>query len=361
MHTQVAETSQHSKRILIVRTDRLGDVILTLPLLPLLRRCFPDAYIALLLRKYPAELIEGNPYANELLLYDNGDRPIPFKNMLTIIRDRNFDVAIVVHPTPRLAWLMFRAGIPLRIGTGYRAYSLLFNKRVYEHRKDARRHEVEYNLNLLKQLGCAMAGAPEFFLTVPPDVETRVDGLFRSLSIDRGKEIIVVHPGTGGSAKEWPAEYFGRLALRLQADRDSQILVTGAGGEEQKALQVVAATKGKAFSLAGRLSLQELCAIIKRADLFVSNSTGPLHIAVAVGTPVVGLFPQVTSMSAARWGPYTSRKRVLAPDRPVDCRKCAGRNDSPCECMKSISVDNVYEASLSLLAGCRAGESVTNV
>src|SRR5439155_26398816 len=126
--------------------------------------------------------------------------------------------------------------------------------------------------------------------------------------------IVVIHPGTGGSAREWPAEYFGHLSTRLQSERGAQILITGAKGEERKVAAVLIGSKGKGIPLVGRLSLNELTAVIKRANLFISNSTGPLHIAAAVGTPVVSMFPQITAMSAARWGPYTTKKRVLIPD-----------------------------------------------
>jgi heptosyltransferase-3 len=360
LHTHVADTSQTGKRILLVRTDRLGDVVLTLPMLPLLRTCFPHAYIAVLLQKYAADLVEGNPYADELLLYDDGQSLIPFTVLLKTIRAKNFDIAIVVHPTPRLAWLVLCAGIPERIGSGYRYYSILFNRRLYEHRKDAKRHELEYNLSLLKKLDCPIGERPEFSLTIPPQVDAKVESLFASLAIDRKKEIIVVHPGTGGSAKEWPADYFGHLAARLQAERDSQILITGSKGEEHKVARVLSATKGKAISLVGMLSLKELVAVIKCASLFISNSTGPLHIAVAVGTPVVCMFSQITAMSAARWGPYTLKKRVLVPDKPVDCTECSNGKELPCACMMSISVDQAYDAACSLLAERQNKESFPN-
>ncbi len=359
LHTNVSDTSQR-KRILIVRTDRLGDVILTLPMLPLLRKRFPDAYIAMLLGKYTTELVDGNPYADRLLLYDHGQDLVPFDRMLSTLREGNFDVALVVHPTPRLAWLMFRAGIPVRIGTGYRYYSVLFNRRVYEHRKDAKRHELEYNLNLLKELDCPITGDPEFSITIPQETDRKIDSLLASLAIDREKEIIVVHPGSGGSAREWPAEYFGDLALKLQVDRGAQILITGAKGEERKVAAVLIGSKGKAIPLVGSLSLKELAALIKKANLFVSNSTGPLHIAVAVGTPVVSMFPQATAMSAARWGPYTAKKRVLVPDKPVNCKECVNRKDLPCACMMSIPVEDVYSAACALLAEQRKKELVSN-
>lgn len=354
------DTSQRSMRILLVRTDRLGDVILTLPMLPLLRKRFPGAFIGLLLKKYTADLVEGNPYADELLLYDDGQSLIPSAVMVKTIKAKNFDIAIVVHPTPRIAWLLFRAGIPERIGSGYRYYSLLFNKRVYEHRKDAKRHELEYNLNLLKKLDCPIGGKPEFALTIPPGVDATVEGLFASVGIDPKKEIIVVHPGTGGSAKEWPADNFGLLAARLQTERDGQILITGSQEEEPKVARVLLGTKGKGIPLAGRLSLKELAAVIKRASLFISNSTGPLHIAAAVGTPAVCMFSQITTMSAARWGPYTPKKRVLVPDKPVDCAECSDGRELPCACMMSISVDQAYDAACSLLAERRTKESFPN-
>ncbi|MBM2841553.1 MAG: ADP-heptose:LPS heptosyltransferase, partial [Bacteroidetes bacterium] len=216
LHTRVSDTSQRSTRILLVRTDRLGDVILTLPMLPLLRKRFPDARIDMLLTTYTSELVSGNPYVNEILHYDNADGLIPFRSMLQTIRSRDFDIAIVVHPTPRLAWLVFRAGIPLRIGTGYRYYSVLFNRRVFEHRKDAKRHELEYNLNLLKELDCPIDGEPEFAITIPAEVEAKVEGLLSQLQIDRERELVIIHPGSGGSAREWPAGYFGMLAEKLQ-------------------------------------------------------------------------------------------------------------------------------------------------
>ena len=118
-------------------------------MLPALRECFPDAHIAMLLRHYTGDVVRGNPYVSELIWYDNEAGLVPFGEMVATLREREFDVAIVVYPRFRLAWLMWRSGIPLRVGTGYRYYSVLFNKKVFEHRKDAQRHELEYNLNLL--------------------------------------------------------------------------------------------------------------------------------------------------------------------------------------------------------------------
>jgi lipopolysaccharide heptosyltransferase II len=344
-----ADTSQHSKRILLVRTDRLGDVILTLPMISLLRKRFPDAWIAMLLREYTAGIVEGHRQLNEIILADRNTIPLPSSELIATLRQKNFDTAILVRPMLGMAWIIYRAGIPLRIGTGYRWYSPLFNGKVYEHRKDAKRHELEYNISLLQGLGCSLEGEPEFGITIPPGVNEKVTALFDSMGIDRTKEIIVVHPGTGGSAREWPAEYFGILAAKLQAQRGVQVLVTGSKGEERKVASVLIETKGVAIPLVGVLSLKELAAVIGRSALFISNSTGPLHIAVAMGTPVLSMFPQKLPMSAARWGPYTSRKQVLSPAADLDCSDCENRKDMPCACMMTISVEQAYDAACRLL------------
>jgi lipopolysaccharide heptosyltransferase II len=346
----VPATSHQIKKILVVRTDRLGDVILTLPMLPALRACYPDAYIAMLLNRYTGQIVEGNPFVNELLWYDDGGELIPFQPMLRLIREKQFEAAFIVHPTLRLAVLMFLAGIPLRIGTGYRYYSILFNRKVFEHRKDAKRHELEYNLNLLKELDCSWGGEPEFAIGISPESEVVVERLLHSFNIETGSTIVITHPGTGGSAREWPPECFGKLAAQLSADKNTHIIVTGRKGEEAKAEQIVKATNGKAVSVVGMLNLKELTALIRVASLFVSNSTGPLHIAAALGTPVVAIYPQLTVMSAGRWGPYTEKKRVFVPDKPIDCKECSGLKDEYCACMGSIAVDEVYAAAHELLA-----------
>ncbi len=352
-------SAKQVKRILLVRTDRLGDVILTLPMLPAIRACFPDAYIAMLLRRYTGEIVEGNPYVNELLWYDDdGDTLVPFRRMRRFLKGKAFDVAIVVYPRLRLAWLMFRSGIPIRIGTGYRYYSFLFNRKVFEHRRDAKRHEVEYNLNLLREIGCPIPqNKVRFEIDIPSDAIGHVDKMLQQLHLDPDKELVVIHPGSGGSAREWSAEQFGQLAVKLITERGVHVLVTGGKGEERTVAEILIATRGLAIPLVNKLNLKELAALLQSVSLFISHSTGPLHLAVAVETPVVGLFPQITALSAKRWGPYSGIRRVLIPDKPIDCSECTQSNGRQCACMQSIAVEEVYAASCSILDGTKGRQS----
>ncbi|MEW6510493.1 MAG: glycosyltransferase family 9 protein [Bacteroidota bacterium] len=338
-------------RILVVRTDRLGDVVLTLPLLPILRNRFPDAYIAMLVSSYAGGIVEGHPALNEHLTYDKEGARIPMGAMVSRLREGRFDTAVVVHPTARLALLIWLARIPVRIGSGYRWYSVLFNRRVYTHRKTAERHELEYNLELLDRLGCTTRGVPpQFTIPVPAEAHRRVNELLAGHGIEEKARLAVVHPGSGGSAREWPLESFGGLARILIDVHGMEVIVTGSPNESEQARSVVAATQERAHNLAGMLGLKELASLLGRSSLLVGNSTGPLHMAVAMGTPVLGFYPQIPVMGPRRWGPYTERARVLVPDRPVDCSECKSVRGRSCSCMASITVDAAAAAVAELLS-----------
>ncbi len=338
------------RRILIVRTDRIGDVILTLPMAQVLRKRYPDAFIGMLVQKYTAEVVEGNPAVDDVLYYDNGERPYSFLKMVLLLRAADFDIVFHTHPRFRLALMTWIAGIRKRVGTGYRWYSFLFNVKHFEHRKDARRHELEYNLNLLTTINCPIDDTERFpRLALNPQAMMEVDRLLQSIGIGAGEPLVIIHPGSGGSARDWPPANFGLLAAMLAEHEGLRVIVTGTAGESDLVDTVAGIGGERVCKLVGMLSILQLAALAKRASLFIANSTGPLHVAATVGTPVVGLYPQITALSAARWGPYTDRRSILSPkDKPLDCRKCV-RDTMVCECMSSIPVDEVYRAAVSHL------------
>jgi len=336
-------------RILVVRTDRLGDVILTLPVFSHLRRRFPDAHLALLAGRYAGAIAEGSPQVDEIVWYDAGERPLPLRRMIRTIRAGRFDAAIVVHPTARIALITLLAGIPLRVGTGYRWYSFMFNRRVYAHRKTAERHETEYNVGLLGPLGCETeARMPlEAHLNIAPRAQESIAERLRAAGI--AGRFAVVHPGSGGSAREWPAENFAALAARLSDGLGLAIVATGTANEIPSAESVARAAGERGRSLAGTLTLGELSALIARASLVVGNSTGPLHLGAALGVPVLGFYPRIPVMGPGRWGPYTENARVLVAEGPADCDACDGKPGSPCPCMARIPVEAAYAAAAELL------------
>lgn len=331
------------RRILVVRTDRIGDVVLTLPMVDVLRLNYPDAYIAMLAREYTADLSRNSDNVDEVILYDRNEKLIPFFEILDIIRRRKFDVVFFAFPRMRLAVLAWLAGIPKRVGTGYRLYSIFFNKRVFEHRKHAEQHELEYNLNLLKAFGCVAEKVEAPWINVPPSSLEKVKHKLSGYGIDTSADnLVIIHPGGGGSSRNWRAENFSQLGKMISNISNTKIIITGGKGENQLVRKLENEITENVIGIADEFSLVEYAALAKLADLFIGNSTGPLHIASAVGTAVIAFFPQVTAMNPKRWGPYTEKKKVFVPvNKPVDCKKCL-KNRSNCECMDTINVEEVF-------------------
>lgn len=336
-------------RILVVRTDRIGDVVLTLPMVDILRMNHPDAYIAVMVRKYTSELVKNSTSVDETILYEDTDGYVPFFEMLKILRKHKFNIAFIAFPRFRIALLLFLAGVKLRVGSGYRLYSLLFNKRIYEHRKDAKKHELEYNLSLLDEVGISLKKVEPPWIIVSEDLVRNVKQRLENFGINSSDKIVIIHPGSGGSSRDWHIDKFADLGKKISTIKDVKIVITGGLNEHQLVENLKQAIGGNVIGKAGEFSLMEFAALAKLATLFISNSTGTIHIAAAVGTNVIGLYPQITALSPQRWGPYTEKKKVFIPSgKPANCNKCK-KGKIRCECMDTISVNEVFEAAKNFL------------
>lgn len=281
--------------IAVLRTDRLGDMVLTLPMFPALRERFPEARLTLIASSYVEPLVRHINCLDEVVYLDR-----PYADIAPILRARLIDTLFAPRPRFSEAWQALRAGVARRVGSGYRWYSPLYNVRIFEHRSEAAYHEAEYNVRMIMH---AFGGAmPEVGLVSP---------LFEPAERSwRGRPRVVVHPGSGGSAKDWPAERFGQAAQRIAREFDAEILVTGIDSERHLCDRVLSACP-QATDLCGSLSLAAMIDVLSESDLLLANSTGVLHIAAALGVAVVGFYPSTPSMSADRWGPYAKRAVVL--------------------------------------------------
>ncbi len=314
-----------------------------------IKRDFPQAHVAMLIRRYTSELVEDNPFVDSILYYDEDNGVLtPFFELIQKVREQNFDVVIHTQPRPRLGFLTKLAQIPIRIGTGYRWYSFLFNRKVYDHRKDSKHHELEYNLRLLVPLGIAVDGLRiEPTLSIKQDILNSISNMLEKHGIGVEQKLVILHPGSGGSARDWSAQKFGDLAHRLGNISSVRVVITGKKDEEHLVNEIVSIAGSKVIPMIDIGGLREFAALSKSASLFVANSTGPIHIAAAVGTPVIGLYPQLTSQNEVRWGPYTKNKTVFTPkNKPVDCNVCQLQKTKICECMETISVEDVFQAAL---------------
>lgn len=333
------------ENLLIIRTDRIGDVVLTLPLAEVIKRKFPDCKITFLIRNYTKSLVEGNPFIDDVLtLHEHDGKPSIKENRENISRQK-FDSSIVVYPTFTLALIIYLSGIKNIIGTGYRWYSFLFRHKVFQHRKYAEMHELEFNLKLLEVFGIhekVKEGEVNFNLKIKESA--KVNDLAERV-VNKNKPVVMIHPGSGGSAVDLPIEKFKELVILLDKRNDLEIIITGSESEEN--LCNTLAVSKRVHNFAGIFSLDELTAMINKADIFVSNSTGPIHIAAALGKKTIGFYPNLLQCSAKRWGPYSDKSVVFTPKS--ECLDCGREQCNKRECMNSIDINEVYSVILSEL------------
>ena len=336
------------KNILIVRTDRIGDVVLSLPLAELVKKKYPNCKITYFLREYTRSLLDGNPFIDDVIIADEADGEILFKENLEKIKPRKFDTCIVVNPTFKITLMMFLAGIKNRIGTGYRWYSVLFNSKVYEHRKYGDKHELEYNINLLANLGIYVKDISKkikFHLQIDGDSSETINSILSQRGFKSGNKIIIVHPGSGGSSVDLPKEKLIELTRMLNSLENISIIITGSKSESElcKEFEI----SNSVINLSGILNLSLLKALINKASVFISNSTGPMHIAAALGVHVIGFFPKILACSQKRWGPYTEKKTLFVPT--IDCSNCTREQCEKLNCMNSINIGKVFDDTKTVL------------
>ncbi len=329
------------KNLLIVRTDRIGDVILSLPVARIVKKYFPQCKVTFLLKEYTNCLALQNPYIDQVIVLKEKNGKILFKENIKEILKYKFDSSIIVYPTFITALIIFFSNIKSRIGTGYRWYSFLFNKKVYEHRKFAEKHELEFNISMLKVFGInEEVNQENIEFNLAPTVESKnsIEKFFAEENISVEKPIVIIHPGSGGSAVDWPIDNFQKLVKLISSQTDLTIIITGNSNEISICKQLEVTSEIKNFS--GKFSLSELIALIDKCDIFISNSTGPLHIAAALGKYVIGFYPKITSCLPQRWGPYTKRKFIFTPQ--INCSNCTKKQCKELDCMSSIKPEEVF-------------------
>ncbi len=334
------------KNILIVRTDRIGDVVLSLPLAAIIKKHFPECKISFLLREYTKPLAVNNPNIDEVITLKGVGGKVSVKENVQLLKNR-FDVSIVVYPTYPIALILFLSNIKTRIGTGYRWYSFLFNKKNYEHRKTGEYHELEYNVHLLRQLGIEEEVTEEnvsYGITPSAQDEKKVKKDLFDLGINFSNPVIIVHPGSGGSAVDLPISKMKEIVNNLSKE-NVEILITGTTAEKELCQSLV--VNKSTINLAGKYNLSELIALINQCNVMIANSTGPIHIAAALGKNAIGFYPKFTAASAKRWGPFTNKKNIFTPT--IDCANCTRKQCEELNCMDSIKTEDIVSTVKSIL------------
>ena len=334
-------------RILVIRTDRIGDVVLATPLIRALRHTFPTAYIAAMARPYARDLLLHNPHLDEILVDDPTSDHRDWKgfwNQVALLRHHRFDTALLLLPTQRLAWMLFFAGIQTRIGVGTILYEVLtFMKTVSRKKYIPLRHEADYCMDLGRVLGVTSDDlSTELFLT-----ESEKEDAQRQIhAANRGNEILIgIHPGNGQSAPNWRVDRYVELTAAMIEHRNVRIVVTGSRQENAYVPYFDKLHSNRITNLIGQLSLRQLMGVIGQLHVLVSSSTGPMHIAAALKVPTVSMFCPLTACSPVLWGPKSNRAEILLAPESYCTHRCPG-DPHICDFEDGITVNEVHEAIL---------------
>ena len=302
--------------VLITRTDRLGDVILTLPLVSEAKKIFKNARVYFFVKKYLEGIIGDYESVDELLIEEETES---FFEKYKLFKKINPDLVINVKPRFDLALIFFLLRIKYRIGTGYRWYSFLYNYKVYEHRKNSLKHESDYNLNLLGNFINEVSTEKKFFFKYTSEQKKELNNKLEILKLNLTDNFIIVHPGSGGSSKDLPEKTIVEfISLFSEQYPGYKIVLTGL--EKEKVLNdrisenATVKERNIVLNLAGKLNLKELMILIDNSNVFISNSTGPIHISGALNKNIIGFYPNEKVMSDTRWKPLGENVKIIKPD-----------------------------------------------
>jgi len=310
----MSRRSQH-QRILVVRTDRIGDVVLATPLIRALRQTYPSASIAVMVRPYTSAVLEQNPSIDEIILDDPDNEhrgKEGFWKQVGELRKRQFDTALLLLPTERAAWMLFWAGIHTRIGVGHKLYELLTLMRtVSRHRYIPLRHEADYCLDLGRAIGVRTNDlTTEIFIS--GEERTQAANYLKTLGVDFNKPIIGINPGSGHSSPNWPVETYAAFTVELLRRYDATAVISGT---EHEIVDVFRSLNSRTIVPLPQLPLRQFIGVISQYHCLFSASTGPMHIAAALKIPTLSLFCPLPACSPQLWGPQGNTARiVVAPD-----------------------------------------------
>lgn len=338
------------RRVLILRTDRLGDVLLSTPVIKALRQMFPQSYISMLVSPYTKDVLDGNPALDEIITFDKDAQNKGWLAMFKfamVLRKKKFDLAIVLHPTMRMHLLTFLTGIPKRLGYD-RKFGFLLTDRISHTKQYGQKHESEYALDLVRYLGIEPLDKT-LFMPIKQESEEWLEVLFDQAQIKDSDKLLVIHPAASCPSRVWPGERYAQVADRLVQQYGFKVVIVSNSGDIQKVEVVIKNMRAKALNLAGKTSISQLASLLNRAHLFISTDSGPMHIACALGVPVITIFGRSQAgLSPQRWGPLGEKSRVLY--KTVGCAICLAHNcQKDFACLKSTTVDDVLSAAESIL------------
>ncbi len=344
------------KRILIRGTNWVGDAVIAVPAMREIRRIFPEARISLLVRPWVRDIYAAADFVDDILEYDQLGRHrgvAGFCRLVSVLRRKRFDLAILLQNAFEAALLAWAARIPRRIGYARDGRSLLLTDAIPIDPEVLEVHQAYYYLGILSGLGLAKSrpwqGAeslPSARIGVREEDRLAAIDILRSCGIQAGELIVGINPGAFyGEAKRWFADRYAAAADALAAQYRARILLFGAESDLPVVREVAAGMKHASVILAGRTTLGQLMALIKECRLLITNDSGPMHLAAALDVPQLAIFGSTSEVAT---GPLSDNARIIK--HPADCNPCFLRKcPTDFRCMKAILTEEVVEAARQMM------------
>lgn len=318
------------QNILVIRNDKLGDFMLAWPALALLRRSLPQARIAVLVPEYTAPLARICPSVDEVIVdprhtgeWKNG------RALATIFKPRHFDAAITLFSRFDTGFAAWRAGVPYRLAPATKLAQIFYNRRISQRRSRSEKPEYEYNLDLVRSFlaeqGMTLAQAVEapYLKFEAAEIDALKVAFMKEHGITNRNKLVFVHAGHGGSAANLSLAQYAELVSRLHEAGAYQAVLTAGPGEEKAAVALTEMLRVPRTLYISKQGLVEFAKHLAFADLFISGSTGPLHLAAALDRPTAAFYPRRRSSTPLRWQTVNHEDRRLAFTPPGE----AGESD----------------------------------
>jgi len=331
-------------KILVRGVNWVGDAVMTLPALSALRENFPDAGITVLARPWVAPVYSNHPAVGEVMIYRKGERPFSAAMGLVAtinkLRRERFHTAFLFQNAFEAAFISWAAGIPRRIGYDRDGRRLLLTGRVPVSAFGPGSHQVHYYLSLIRASGLR-AEYTDPVLRMSGTDKRKGQGLLSEKGIDRDDRVVGLSPGAiYGDAKRWPAERFAAIGDMVHDRWGGRVVIMGSGREDFVCGRTASAMTAPVVNLCGKTSLDLAMAVIERCEMFVTNDSGLMHVAAALGVPTVAVFGSTDHVATGPVGPLTEIVR-----HAVDCAPCfETRCKRDFSCMTGIEPGEVWGA-----------------
>jgi len=336
------------RNILIRGTNWIGDVVMTLPAITAVREAYPEARISILVKPWVADLLRISPDVDEVIVYERPGVHEGIGGLFRLVRElktKKFDMAILLQNAIEAAIIAWLARIPVRAGYNTDGRGIFLTHSAIRSKEILRVHQVEYYLGMLKALGLG-AGRKDVRLLIGEEEKAFSDRILKERGIAEASLLIGLAPGaTYGPAKRWYPERFASVADRLIERFSARVLLFGSAGDHEVARSIQGKARNALVDLTGETTLREAISLIARCRLFVSNDSGLMHVAGALGTPTVAIFGSTNPLTTSPVG-----QKSIVITKNVDCSPCL-KKTCPTDfiCMDLITTDEVYNTAVALL------------